>query len=248
MLKFKLLLARIIINLSINFIFIRTHFRSHLENFRPATLRIVSLEWQFPGEEDSWWRSFLVSSCRHEKGRGIPYYRYLKSIEPNCDLGPLLNRNFNGKISREATGLSFINCPWSTNSIETREKEGGVSKLKLSLVNTPLYAATITREWNFAPSIEGKKKRWRDPSSSSYLTDRDIGRGWWIVGERLAEARRRGGIRKFTVKSCANGSKVTHFRFIEGEVPFELKELGALANGESSVERERERGGLINVT
>lgn len=52
MLKFKLLLARII-NLSINFIFIRTHFRSHLENFRPATLRIVSLEWQFPGEEDS---------------------------------------------------------------------------------------------------------------------------------------------------------------------------------------------------
>lgn len=62
------------------------------------------------------------------------------------------------------------------------------------------------------------------------------------VGESSVNVwQKRGGIRKFTVKSCANGSKVTHFRFIEGEVPFELKELGALANGESSVERERER-------
>lgn len=239
MLKFKLLLARII-NLSINFIFIRTHFRSRKlpPRFASSLSNGNSLEKRTRDGEASWFRRRRVGT---RKGRGVPYYRYLKSIEPNCDLGPLLNRNFNGKISREATGLSFINCPWSVDEFDRDKKEGGVSKLKLSLVNTPLYAATITREWNFAPSIEGKKKRWRDPSSSSYLTDRDIGRGWWIVGERLAEARRRGGIRKFTVKSCANGSKVTHFRFIEGEVPFELKELGALANGESSVERERER-------
>lgn len=242
MLKFKLLLARII-NLSINFIFIRTHFRSRKLPSSHASHRLsrMAIPWR-RGLVMEKLLGFVEDVSARERGEGsliIDTWNLssLTATSAHFLIEILMERS---REKRRDSPLLIARDP-STNSIETREKEGGVSKLKLSLVNTPLYAATITREWNFAPSIEGKKKRWRDPSSSSYLTDRDIGRGWWIVGERLAEARRRGGIRKFTVKSCANGSKVTHFRFIEGEVPFELKELGALANGESSVERERER-------